>query len=272
MGEWKAERIPYEERMEKLEQVTWDKPNAEFLYSTFEIFASHHPWVGTDSVRPKSIAREIWEGFLGFEDYVQRYGLARMEGVLLRYLSQVHSTLARNLPESARNDEVIEVIAFLRALLARVDSSLVEEWENLVAPGAPDSRPEIAIPDRAPRRIDRKSFDARVRAEMHQLLHAVSRRDFEAALACLANDDWDAPRLEAEFAPVFEAQGEVRYDPEARRGHWTRIDARSELQFEIVHTLIDEEGEGGFQIEADIELEELRMPAGPMLRLRSVRG
>jgi superfamily II RNA helicase len=272
MGEWKAERIPYEERMEKLEQVTWDKPNAEFLYSTFEIFASHHPWVGTDSVRPKSIAREIWEGFLGFEDYVQRYGLARMEGVLLRYLSQVHSTLARNLPESARNDEVIEVIAFLRALLARVDSSLVEEWENLVAPGAPDSRPEIAIPDRAPRRIDRKSFDARVRAEMHQLLHAVSRRDFEAALACLANDDWDAPRLEAEFAPVFEAQGEVRYDPEARRGHWTRIDARSELQFEIVHTLIDEDGEGGFQIEADIELEELRMPAGPMLRLRSVRG
>jgi hypothetical protein len=193
-----------------------------------------------------------------------------MEGVLLRYLSQVHSTLARNLPESARNDEVLEVIAFFRALLARVDSSLIEEWESLVSPTAPVDRPEAAIPDRAPRRLDRKSFDARVRAEMHQFLHAISRRDFETALTCLAEGDWDASRIEAEFDSVFEAQGVIRYDPDARRGHWTRIDAQSDRSFEVVHTLIDAEGEGSFQIEAEIELEELRMPTGPMLRLRGV--
>ena len=143
INELKAERVPYEERMEKLEGVTWDKPNADFLYSTFDVFRTHHPWAGDDSISPKSIAREIWEGFLSFDDYVRRYGIARMEGVLLRYLSQVHSTLARNMPESARNDELIEVIAFFRAMLARIDSSLVEEWENLVNPtrGArPDGR------------------------------------------------------------------------------------------------------------------------------------
>jgi superfamily II RNA helicase len=272
VAEWKAERIPYEERMEKLEHVTWDKPNAEFLYATFEIFASHHPWVGTDSVRPKSIAREMWEGFLAFEDYVHRYGLARMEGVLLRYLSQVHSTLARNLPESARNDEVLEVIAFFRALLARVDSSLIEEWENLVSPDPPTAAPELAVPDRAPRRLDRKSFEARARAEMNQFVHAISRRDFEAAQTCIANDDCDATRLETEFTPVFEAQGTVRIDPEARRGHWTRIDARGELAFDVIHTLIDDEGEGSFQIEAEIELADFRMPAGPMLRFLGVGG
>lgn len=268
----KAERVPYEERMAKLENVTWDKPNADFLYSTFDIFSAHHPWAGNDSVRPKSIAREIWEGFLSFEDYVRRYSVARMEGVLLRYLSQVHSTLARNLPETARNDEVLEIIAFFRAMLARVDSSLVEEWENLVNPMEPTALAEMASPDRAPRRLDQKSFNARVRAEMHQLMQALSKRDFEAASVCVANLDWDPARFEAEFTALFEAQGDLRHDPDARRGHWTRIDARSELAFDVTQTLIDAEGEGGFQIEAEIVLDEPRMPAGPMLRILEVRG
>jgi superfamily II RNA helicase len=272
IAELKAERVPYEERMTKLEGVTWDKPNAEFLYSTFNIFAEHHPWAGNDSIRPKSIAREIWEGFLSFEDYVRRYEVARMEGVLLRYLSQIHSTLSRNLPETARNDEVLEIIAFFRAMLARVDSSLVEEWENLVNPEERPARPDVPIPDRAPRRLDQKSFNARIRAEMHQLMQALSKRDFEAATTCVANDDWDPARFESEFASLFDVQGEVRHDPDARRGHWTQIDGRSELAFDVVQTLLNLEGEGEFQIEAEVVLEEPRLPAGPMLRMIGVRG
>jgi hypothetical protein len=195
-----------------------------------------------------------------------------MEGVLLRYLSQVHSTLSRNLPETACNDEIREVIAFFRAMLARVDSSLVEEWENLVKPKEQPLRPDLPIPDRAPRRLDQKSFNARVRAEMHQLMQALSKRDFEAASACVANHDWDPARIESEFESLFEAQDDVRHDPDARRGHWTRIDARGELAFDVVQTLIDAEGEGGFQIEAEVVLEEPRMPAGPMLRILEIRG
>lgn len=267
----KAERVPYEERMEKLEEVTWDKPNADFLYSTFNIFAEHHPWADEDAVRPKSIAREMWEGFLSFEDYVRRYGIARLEGVLLRYLSQVHSTLARNLPESARNDEILEVIAFLRALLARVDSSLVEEWESLVAPSQSTPAAETDAPDRAPRKLDLRAFQARIRAEMHQFIRALTMRDFEAAAMCLNGTEWDAARIENECAALFEAQETIRIDPEARRGHWTKIDGRSELEFDIVQTLIDEEGEGGFQVEATVQLEEARMPSGPMLSLQAIR-
>ncbi len=272
IAELKAERVPYEERMTKLEGVTWDKPIADFLYSTFDIFAAHHPWVGNDLVRPKSIAREIWEGFLSFDDYVRRYNIARMEGVLLRYLSQVHSTLARNLPETARNDEVLEIIAFFRAMLARVDSSLVEEWENRVRPGDPTPKPAPIQPDPAPRRLDVKAFNARIRAEMHQLMQALSRRDFEAAATSVANADWDAARFESTFSMLFEAQGDLRCDPEARRGHWTRIVARNALAFDITQTLIDGDGEGGFQIEAEVVFDEPHMPAGPMLHILDLRG
>lgn len=269
----KAERVPYEERMEKLEEVTWDEPNANFLYRTYDVFRAHHPWVGDESLSPKSIAREMWEGFLSFDDFVKRYGVARMEGVLLRYLSQVHSTLARNLPENARNDEVQKVIAYLRAMLARIDSSLVEEWESLVNPGEPKPSEKEAVPERAKQRLDRKAFDARVRAELHQLLQTLAREDWEGAAACVAEDDdaWDAARFEAELGPIAAALGGIRVDPEARRGHWTRIEPEGELAFALSQTLVDEEGEGAATIEARVELDEPRMPAGPMLRVAAVR-
>ncbi|MBK7951334.1 MAG: DUF3516 domain-containing protein [Deltaproteobacteria bacterium] len=268
IAQWKAEGVPFEERIARLETVSWDKPIAPFLYATFDLFCEHHPWVGGDSIRPKSIARELWEGFLSFEDYVRRYGIARLEGVLLRYLSQLHSTLARNLPESARNDEVIEVIAYLRAMLARVDSSLVEEWESLVDPGRePAPSKAEALPERAPRRLDRKSFEARIRAEMHQLLRALSHGDFEAAAASIANTDWDAETIERELAPLFEGGRAPRADPDARKAHWTRIEEREPLRFDVVQTLIDAEGEGDAQIEAEVVLESTRLPAGPMLRV-----
>ncbi len=273
VAELKAERVPYEERMEKLEGVTWDRPNAEFLWATYDLFKTRHPWAGDEAIAPKSIAREIWEGFVPFEDYVQRYGLARMEGVLLRYLNQVHSTLSRNLPEAARNDEVIEVIAFLRAMLARVDSSLIEEWETLVKPGArtgaePDERDVVAR--HAPRKLDRRAFDARARAEVHQLLLCLARGDYDGAAACMAEEDpeaWTASQFERAAADVLEVLGAIRADPEARRGHWTRIDTRSDLEFEITQTLIDEDGEGAATLEVRIVLEDARLPAGPMLRV-----
>ena len=273
VAELKADRVPYEERMEKLEGVTWDRPNAEFLWATYDLFREHHPWVGDEAIAPKSIAREIWEGFVPFEDYVKRYGLARMEGVLLRYLSQVHSTLSRNLPEAARNDEVVEVIAFLRAMLARVDSSLVEEWETLVRPGPRDAdRPSErdVVSDRAPRALDRRSFDARARAELHQLLLCLARGDYEGAAACVAEDDpnaWQAEQFEQAAAEVVLALGAIRADPEARLGHWTRIEAEGELSFALTQTLIDEDGEGAATLEARVELEAARLPAGPMLRV-----
>ncbi len=278
VAELKADRVPYEERMARLEGVTWEKPNADFLQATFALFADRHPWVGSDSVRPKSIAREMFEDFLDFDDYVKRYGLARMEGLLLRYLGQVHSTLARNLPEAARNEELVDVIAFLRAMLARVDSSLVEEWESLVQPqparaaGAADA----PAPAPRPRRPDRRALEARIRAELHQLMRAISRGDFEGAVACLREDvepTWDAASLEALFEPLFASQPALRCDPDARHPQWTRLEPRGEGGFEVIQTLLDEDGEGGFQIEAEVELApEAVWPAGPMLELRSLRG
>ncbi|HWX75743.1 MAG TPA: DUF3516 domain-containing protein, partial [Solirubrobacteraceae bacterium] len=161
----KAEGVEYEERMRRLEEVTHPKPEEEFLYQTFRDFAQRYPWARADDVRPKSIAREMVERYWGFRDYVAEFSLARCEGLLLRYLSQVHNALVKTLPAATKTDAVYEVIAFLRAAIAGVDTSLLEAWESLVAP-APV---EVAEPAPAPRfdlALQPRLLTARVRSEL----------------------------------------------------------------------------------------------------------
>ena len=59
--ELKAEGVPYEERMAKLEVVTQPKPLADFLFGAFEAFCEAHPWAPGTEPKPKSIGREMFE-------------------------------------------------------------------------------------------------------------------------------------------------------------------------------------------------------------------
>src|SRR4030095_1638335 len=134
--------------MRRLEEVTHPKPEADFLYKTFDAFAQRYPWARAEGVQPKSIAREMVERYLGFRDYVAELSLARIEGLLLRYLSQVHKALVKSLPDAAKTDAVSDVIAFLRAAIAGVDTSLLEAWESLVSPTPAPGAPEPALAPR----------------------------------------------------------------------------------------------------------------------------
>ena len=46
VGAMKAEGIEYEERMERLEEISWPKPLTELLEPAFETYRKAHPWVG----------------------------------------------------------------------------------------------------------------------------------------------------------------------------------------------------------------------------------
>src|SRR6266850_5097780 len=136
VAELKAQGADYAERMEQLEKVEWPKPLREFVYETFNAFAEKHPWVGAEDVRPKSVARELFERGSSFDDYVRDYGLQRSEGVLLRYLNDAYKTLLQTVPEDLRDETLDDVLAFLRATVRGADSSLLDEWEALLDPTA----------------------------------------------------------------------------------------------------------------------------------------
>ena len=175
MAEMKADGIEYEQRMEELEKLEYPKPLRDFVYDTFNAFADRHPWVGEENIRPKSIAREMFENFRSFADYVLDYELQRSEGLLLRHLNSVYKVLSQTVPDGVKTDEVREMELYLRTLLRQVDSSLEDEWERMrdpdyqpfaPRPGAAKScgRPAPRRPRRTSRATRRRSPPRSARA------------------------------------------------------------------------------------------------------------
>ena len=100
-------------------------------------------------MRPKSIAREMVERFMDFNEYVREYELGRAEGTLLRYLSDAYKALVQTVPAPAKTPEVEEIEVFLRAIVRSVDSSLLDEWERIRSRATERRGP---APGRRPRR------------------------------------------------------------------------------------------------------------------------
>ena len=131
MTRMKEEGVEYEERMDRLAEVTWPRPEAEFIEPAFDTFARHHPWVGHLRASPKSVVRDMVEHADTFNQYVSRYGLKRSEGLVLRYLTDCYKALVQTVPAAAVDDRLAEVIEWLGKLVREVDSSLLDEWERL---------------------------------------------------------------------------------------------------------------------------------------------
>ena len=130
----KREGVEYEERMAILDRLEHPKPLRDFTYDLFNAYAARHPWVVDHTIRPKSVARELYERSMTFTDYVGHYGLARSEGLVLRYLSDAYKGLVQNVPEDAKTEEVFDLTEWLGETVRQVDSSLLDEWERLRHP------------------------------------------------------------------------------------------------------------------------------------------
>src|SRR5690606_10080309 len=127
----KAEGIEYDERMELLEEVTHPRPLAELLDAAYELYRRGHPWVADHILSPKAVVRDMYERAMTFTEYVSFYGLARSEGLVLRYLADAFKALRQTVPEEVRTEELTDVIEWLGELVRQVDSSLLDEWERL---------------------------------------------------------------------------------------------------------------------------------------------
>jgi hypothetical protein len=267
MDAMKAAGMDYEQRIAELETLEWPKPNRDFIYETFNAFAAKHPWVGEENIRPKSVAREMFETFCTFAEYVRDYGLQRSEGVLLRYLSDVWKTLSQTVPAPARTEGVEDIIAHLHAMLREVDSSLVDEWQSLKDGKSSNAAVRAQLAARAPKPFDiaddPKALAARIRSDLHRLMRALSGRRYDEAAAALrapATDDptagepWTASRLEQEMAPYFAAHASLSVTPLARRPSNTLIQELAPRRWRAQQRLIDPEGDEDWAIDCMVDL------------------
>jgi hypothetical protein len=213
----KAEGIEYDQRMELLEDVTHPRPLAELLEGAFESYGKGHPWVGDFELRPKSIARDMYERAMNFVEYVGFYGLARSEGLVLRYLADAYKALRDTVPEAARTEELTDLTEWLGELVRQVDSSLLDEWERLTAPDADDGLAAAPRDDRpAAVTTNERAFRVLVRNALFRRVELTALRRYVDLGELDAESGWDAARWEEAGRAYFEEHDALGTGSDAR--------------------------------------------------------
>lgn len=275
VAEMKEDGSSYEARMEALLEVSWPKPDAEFIYDTFNQFIVKHPWIEESSIRPKSIAREMFENFQSFDDYIREYGLEKSEAILLRHLSEVYRVLNQTVPPAAKTDELNDAEHFFGDLLRGVDSSLLDEWE-VIRSGDPTSATQES--DKPAQEIPftrkKKEFERAVRTAMFELVKAVAHDSPSQLLDLIEpsspeDEPWDIAMIDAIFDTYYATHSHIRLDPEARNARHLFIE-KSTSQWKLEQILIDGENDNDWSIHATLDLTTSDEQMRPVLRLNKM--
>lgn len=277
MAEMKMEGMEYEQRMEELEKLEYPKPNREFIYSTFNAFADRHPWVGQENIRPKSIAREMFESFRSFSDYIRDYELQRAEGVLLRHLNSVFKVLAQTVPDAAKNEQSREMELYLSTMIRQVDSSLLDEWEKMRDPNfqravTKEVRPPGADEAEADITRDAKAFTAAIRTRIFSFLRGLVIEDYETALANVTSaGDWTPDKLKQTLETYYADHERICLDPNARNARHTYVlPSEDKKTWRVQQILVDPEEHNDWMAEFEVDLEESKKSGEPVLKLRGL--
>ena len=253
IAEMKMQGIEYDERMEKLEDITYPKPLEEELEAAFATYCDEVPWARDYCLRPKSVVRDMLESMSDFKTYIQRYKLSRSEGTLLRYLSDAWRVLDRTVPPDKRTPYLDDAIAWLGFIVRTTDSSLMDEWESAgQMPGElPPGAKEAVVQDRHGLTIlVRNALWRRVRLFAAEEIPTLGELDQPFGMG---------ERRWREVLEEFrDAHDEVLLDADARSTAYFLIDTADELTDHVWHVtqiIHDVDGDNDFRILADVDLD-----------------
>lgn len=251
----KSDGIEYDERMALLEEVSYPKPLAELLDAAFEVYSVTQPWIGDFVLSPKSVVRDMFERAMSFNEYVAFYKLTRSEGVLLRYLSDAYRTARQTISADKRTEELHDLIEWLGELVRQVDSSLLDEWEELVNPGPARHAAEAAVVPPAPRTVlsNPRAFMVLVRNEMFRRVQLAARDDAAALGQLDGATGMDAAAWAAALDDYYDEHGSIGTGPDARSASYLLIERGPEL-WKLRQVLEDPAGDRDWGIEAEVDL------------------
>ena len=249
----KAEGIEYDERMALLDEITYPKPLADVLEHVFALYLQSNPWAADGQLSPKSIVREMWLGAFTFREYVSVYGLTRSEGAVLRYLTDAFKALRSGVPAAARTEDVTDVVEWLGELVRQVDSSLLDEWEQLTSPDQPLDAP-VAVPAR-PRPLtgNERAFTAMVRNALFRRVESFARGRWYDLGELDGGSGWTSERWAEVGREYFAEHDEVGTGADARGPALLIIDRQPDV-WNVRQILDDPAGDHDWGFDAVVDL------------------
>ncbi|GGX66353.1 DEAD/DEAH box helicase [Streptomyces hiroshimensis] len=252
----KADGVEYEDRMERLMDVTYPKPLEELLTHAYNLYRKSHPWVGDHPLSPKSVIRDMYERAMTFTEFTSHYDLARTEGIVLRYLAGAYKALDHTVPDDLKSEDFEDLIAWLGEMVRQVDSSLLDEWEQL-------ANPEEETAEQAQDRADQvKPVTANARAFRVLVRNALFRRVELAALDKVgelgemdAESGWDEDRWAEAMDAYWDEYDDLGTGPDARGPKLLRIEEKPEDGlWRVRQTFADPGGDHDWGITAEVDL------------------
>lgn len=256
----KADGVDYTERMAIVEDITWPKPLEELLEQAYDTFAETNAWVKEFELRPKSVVRDMLESAMTFSDLVSTYGLARSEGVILRYLTDAWRTLKQSIPEEYMSEELADVVVWLGELIRQVDSSLVDEWAQMAGEDSPISQKDLerelafGVEDPSALTSNRRAFSIMVRNYFFRLvqLFALEKEDRLAELLDYLDE---VPDFGAVLDDYFDEYDDINSGPAARGPEFFRVSGQDTRLWEVRQIIKDPEGDHGYQFVGRVDLD-----------------
>ena len=251
IAQMKADGLEYEERMARLDDVTYPRPLVDLLEAAWGIYGQGHPWVIDYPVRPKAVVRDLWERAMTFVEFVGFYGLARSEGLVLRYLTDSYRALVQSVPDSAKSDELRDLTAWLGELVRQVDSSLLDEWEQLRHPAA---LPDVVVDERPPPvTANGRAFTVLVRNAMFRHVELAAQRRYDDLAILDEAGAWKADDWRDALAGYFAEHDTIGTGADARSGRLLTFD-KEPRTWKVRQILDDPAGYHEWAIEATVDL------------------
>jgi hypothetical protein len=270
----KAAGMEYEERIEALDKLEYPKPLRDWTYDVFDAYRLVHPWAADHNIRPKSVARDLYERAMTFAEYVAYYALTRSEGLVLRYLSDVYRGLVRTVPEDLKSEELLDVTEWLGELVRQIDSSLIDEWERLasaLSSSREDAVTEIGLElaggDATPPPVtsNARAFRVMTRNAAFRRVELAARRDVAALAEAELPGGLDTAGWSDALERYFSVHASIGTSASARAGQWFDL---SELpdRWLVRQVLDDPEGWHDVAIVADVDLAASDVTGSPAWR------
>ncbi|MCM2429683.1 DEAD/DEAH box helicase [Streptomyces sp. RKAG337] len=256
IGLMKADGVEYEERMERLQEVTYPKPLEELLSHAYGIYRQSHPWVGDHPLSPKSIVRDMYERAMTFSEFTSHYELARTEGIVLRYLAGAYKALEHTVPDDLKSEDLQDLTAWLGELVRQVDSSLLDEWEQL-------ANPEVETAEQAAERADQvkpvtanaRAFRVLVRNAMFRRVELAALEKYNVLAELDAESGWDADAWAEAMDAYWDEYDDLGTGPDARGPKLLQIEEQPEHSlWRVRQTFADPNGDHGWGISAEVDL------------------
>jgi superfamily II RNA helicase len=250
----KADGIEYEERMERLQDVTYPRPLEELLQHAYDSYRRGHPWIGDHPLRPKSVVRDMVEQAMNFSDFVGHYELARTEGIVLRYLASTYKALQHTVPEDTKNDEMLDMIEWLGEMVRQVDSSLLDEWEQLQNPEGAIGAEVAPLEERVSAVTDNpRAFKVMVRNAMFRRVELAALGHYEVLGELDSESGWNADRWADALDDYHDEHQSIGTGADARGPGLLQIEVL-DGQWNVRQVLADPDGDHDWAITAEIDL------------------